>query len=98
MGVALRGSGRSSPSRIQKKYLRWSLRNRAMSTPFTFHPAFRRLSGGRPLYRPSWALIIYCCTSLVIALGVPRRGYPRADGPYTLASGTRLYVRLESEV
>jgi hypothetical protein len=69
-----------------------------MSTPFVFTPALPRRSGARPLYRPSLALIVYCCTSLAIALGVPRRGYSRADAPNTLASGTRLYVRLEAEV
>jgi hypothetical protein len=34
--------------------------------------------------------------SLAITLGVPGNGYSRADGPIALASGTKLYVRLET--
>ncbi|MFZ0959764.1 MAG: LssY C-terminal domain-containing protein [Terriglobia bacterium] len=44
------------------------------------------------------ASIVFCFTCLVATFGVPRRGYLRADAPNTLASGTKLYVRLEAAV
>ena len=73
--------------------------NRAMSTPFAFTPAFPCLSGVRPLYGPSIALIVFCFTSLAISsLGVPRRGYSLAGAPCTLVTGTKLYVRLETAI
>jgi hypothetical protein len=34
----------------------------------------------------------------MVTFGVPRQGYSRADAPNTLASGTKLYVRLETAV
>ena len=34
----------------------------------------------------------------MVTFGVPRQGYSRADAPSTLASGTKLYVRLETAV
>ena len=35
---------------------------------------------------------------MAVTLGVLGRGYSRADAPNTLASGTKLYVRLEAAV
>jgi hypothetical protein len=52
----------------------------------------------RPRYGPSFACILFCFTSLAITLGVPGRGYSRADAPLTLASSTKLYVRLDTAV
>ena len=69
-----------------------------MSTPFASSQAVRFPSGVRPRYGPSFACILFCFTSLAITLGVPGRGYSRADAPNTLASGTKLYVRLETAV
>jgi len=72
--------------------------NRALSTSFASPQAVPFSSGVRPRYGPSFACILFCFTSLAITLGVPRRGYSRADAPFTLASGTKLYVRLETAV
>ena len=44
------------------------------------------------------ACIAIFITSLAVTVGVGGRGYLLADSPYTLASGTKLYVRLEVAV
>ncbi|MGA2983786.1 MAG: LssY C-terminal domain-containing protein [Terriglobia bacterium] len=41
---------------------------------------------------------MFCFTSLAVTFGVPGRAYPWADAANTLASGTKLYVRLEAAV
>ena len=74
------------------------MRNRAVSIPLAPKQAFRLPSGVAPRYGSSFAYIVLCFTSLAVTFGLPGRGYSRADAPNTLASGTRLYVRLEAAV
>ncbi len=74
------------------------MKKRAISTSFASTQAFRFASKARPRSGPSLACIVFCFTSLAITFGFPRRGDSRADAPYTVASGTKLYVLLETAV
>jgi len=69
-----------------------------MSTPFASPQAVRFLSGVRTRYGSCFACIIFGFTSWAVTLGVLGRGYSLADAPNPLASGTKLYVRLETAV
>ena len=72
--------------------------NRAMGAPLAFTPAFQLPPRVQPRFWPSFAYIVLCFTSLAVTFALPLRTYSWADAPNTLASGTRLYVRLEAEV
>jgi len=74
------------------------VKDRVMSTPFTSLRALRFPWGVRPRHRPSLACTVFCFISLGLTLSVPARGYSQAGAPHTLASGTKLYVRLETAV
>ena len=74
------------------------MRNRIISTSFTSRQTFRSPLRVRPRHWPSFACIVFCLMSLAVISGVPGRGDSRADAPNTLASGTKLYVRLETAV
>src|SRR5271157_3460333 len=98
MGQTLKGPG-VLPRYVSKRNIsRWTVRNRATSTPFASPHAFRLPSELRPRFVPSFACIVFCFMGLAVAFGVPGRGYSRADAPPTVTSGTKIYVRLETGV
>ena len=74
------------------------MRYRPLSTLCAFLRVSRFPSGIQSQYGPPLAGVILCLTSLVVALGGPRRGEAQPDASFTVASGTRLYIRLEAEV
>lgn len=73
------------------------MRKRALCTPLGLTRALQVLPG-QTRSGPSLAFVVLCFTSLVATFGVPRRGYSGTDAPNTLASGTKLYVRLDAAV
>jgi hypothetical protein len=52
----------------------------------------------RACYQPLFASIIFCFTSLAVSIGAPEFGYSLPDSPVMVASGNKLYVRLEGPV
>jgi hypothetical protein len=69
-----------------------------MGSPRALSEGLSRPSGARTLQKPSLELMVYCFTILALTLGIPKNCCARADAPNTLASGTLLYVRLETEI
>ena len=74
------------------------MRNRVVSASLTSTPPSPSPWGMGPRLGPSFACIVFCFASLAATLGVPERGYSRAEAPNTLASGTKLYLRLGTAV
>ena len=98
MGQALERSWRSSPSVVQAKYLEVDREKPSHEHSLCF-PASIPISFESAA--PLWAIPCmyrFLFHELGDHLRRPRRGYSRADAPNTLASGTKLYVRLETAV
>ena len=89
----------AAPRQVSKQTnSRWTVTNRAVSTPFDSTHAFRFPSGVRPGYRPFLVYIVIGFINLAATFGATGRAYSRADAPNTLGSGTKLYLRLENVV
>lgn len=74
------------------------MKYRTVSSPFDFTHATGSPSGAQSRRKPTLACITISFINLALVFGNPGRAYPRPDAPNTLASGTKLYLRLENVV
>jgi hypothetical protein len=98
MGQGLESHG-ALPRHVSKhNNLRWTVRKQAMSNPIASPKASRLPVRAGAHYWQPLAFIIISFSNLAFVLGTPRSGFSQADARNTLATGRKLYVRLETAV